>query len=160
MIATNSTASALAQQFSRENDEVTRVVEGLSDTQCRQLTSPEGWPAIVLAHHVAEDNVFLADLARVSARGKSRPAITFQALDQMNAHHAAAHANCAKPEVLAMLRQTGDQAAAIVREIPDEQLAQTAEFFAGRGQWTIQQVLEWVFIGHVVEHRSSLEKLR
>jgi hypothetical protein len=156
MIAQNTTVRTLVSQFERENEQLIGLVASLSDAQGQIISVAEGWPLVVIAHHVASDHVVLAEIARAMATGESRPPITFEMLHQINAQHAQAHAHCTRSETLDLLRHNGERASAIVGEISETELDRTAVVFAGMPPATVKWLIEAILIGHVAEHRASI----
>jgi hypothetical protein len=157
-MSNNPNVQSLIQRFACENDQLIAVVDQLGDEQCRTLRSTEGWPLLVAARHVGEDHLILAEIARAVAQGQPRPPISFAMLDQINARHAAEHADCSKSEAIGLLRANASRAAAIVGEISDDQLDATAPVFAGAPAMSVRTFLERVFVDHIVDHRASILK--
>jgi uncharacterized damage-inducible protein DinB len=144
-------ARSLADEFERANNELIGTVEGISDGNWRAKTAVEGWTVGVVAHHVAEGHKAIAALVHRIATGQP-VALDMAALDRANAEHARQHANCTKPETLALLRQHGAKAAETVRDLSDAQLDRVG----GSMGMTAAQVIERILIGHVREHRGSI----
>lgn len=156
MTAANPTVQALVDRFERENNELISIVEKLSDAQCRTRSTSEGWPLLVLAHHVAVDHAIIAEIARSIAAGQTRAPITFAMLDQMNAKHAEEHADCTKTETIDLLRRNGRLAETIIGALSDNLLDRTAIVFAGAPPMSAKQLIETILIDHIVEHRASM----
>jgi hypothetical protein len=149
-------ARKLAQQFEQANHGLIATVERLSDAQWRTKTVGDGRSVGVVAHHVAEGHNQIAGLAHLIATGQSVPAITMDMIHQGNAAHAAQHANCTKPETLALLRQNGAAAVAIVRGLGETELDRSATL--PMGTMSAEQVIERILIGHIQDHHGSIRK--
>jgi hypothetical protein len=74
---------------------------------------------------------------------------------QVNAKHANEYADTTKLEVLALLRNSGEQIAKDLRAIPDEKLDKARELPSGK--MTVEQRIERVLIGHITGHQGSIE---
>ena len=151
-------AEALAGKFEAVNGDVIATVEAASDEQWAAVTSEEGWPVGVVAHHVGGGYPLLAGLIQGLASGADLPALTQDMLDQSNAQHATEHANCTKEETLEMLRTGGVAVSGAVRGLTDDQLDISKEVLAGAPAMSIEQVIEGILIGTAVEHLASIKK--
>jgi uncharacterized damage-inducible protein DinB len=147
---------SLAQGFDQANSALIATVEGLSDAEWRAATVGDGRSVGVVAHHVAESHRQIAGLAQAIAAGREVPPITMDMIHQGNAAHAARHANCTKAETLALLRQNGAAAAAIVRGLGDPELDRSAAL--AMGTMSAAQVIERILIGHVQDHHGTIRK--
>lgn len=146
-------ARALAERFEQANRELIHTVEGLSDALWRTKTAGEGWSVGVVAHHVAGGHVGVSGLVQKIANGEP-VAFDMDALHKANAEHAVQHAHTTKAETLALLRQNGAAATAVVRGLGDIQLDRVG----GSMGMTAAQVIERILIGHVVDHHGSIRK--
>ena len=144
-------ARALADRFEQANRELIATVEGLSDAQWKAKTASEGWSVGVVAHHVAGGHMGISGLVQKIANGEP---VTPPNIDKMNAEHAVQHANATKAETLALLRQNGAAAAAMVRSLGDAQLDQVG----GSMGMSAAQAIERILIGHVHDHHGSIRK--
>ena len=149
-------ARHLAQQFEQANHELIATVERLSDAQWQTKTPGDGRSVGVVAHHVAEGHKGIAGLAGAIAHGQPVPPLTMEMIHQGNATHASQHAHCTKAETLALLRQNGAAAAAIVRGLGDADLDRTATL--PLGTMSASQAIERILIGHVHDHHGSIRK--
>ena len=150
-------ARALAERFERANRELIQTVERLSEAQWKTQTAGEGWGVNVVAHHVAESHKGIAGLVqRVASGGGSAPLPTMETVHERNAVHARQHADCTKPETLALLRQNGAAAAAIVRGLGDAELDRTAPL--PLGTMSVAEVIERILIGHGHGHHGSIRQ--
>jgi hypothetical protein len=146
----------LACRFEETNQTLIKAVEGASDEQWR-ATAPEGWPAGVTLHHVAESLAPLAEMVRGIALTGEGPSITQEQLNQGNAEHAARAANVTQAETARILRESGPGAAQMLRSLSDQQLANDAPMAMLNGQrMSAQQVAEAVLIGHGAGHLQGV----
>ena len=93
----------------------------------------------------------ISGLVQKIASGESFP---MPNIDKMNAEHAVQYANATKAETLALLRQNGAAAAAMVRGLGDAQLDRVG----GSMGMSAAQAIERVLIGHVNDHHNSIRK--
>src|SRR5690348_12381152 len=150
-------AADLAAKLERANAAVSAALENCSEAQLKQTCEGEGWPVTVAAHHVAVSHTGIAGLVQLIANGQPLPAITREMIDAGNAQHAKEFANVSREETLAALRKEGRAAVEMVRGLSDEQLDRTAPMaFAGGAEWTAEQVIERVLIGHPIGHGESI----
>jgi uncharacterized protein (TIGR03083 family) len=151
-----SKSAELAARFEQANGELIALVSGCPDAKWRATTADEQWSVAVVAHHVAANHATIAGVAKMVAHGETLPPMQMDSIHAMNAQHAREHAQATKAETLALLRQGGDSAAALVRGLSDEQLARSASLL---GQtMSAAQVIERILIGHVVQHTGSLRQ--
>lgn len=147
----------LARRFEETNEALVKAVEGASDEEWR-ATAPEGWPAGVTLHHVAESVTPLTEMVRgIALRGEG-PAVTQEQLNQGNAEHAARAANATRAETARILRESGPGAVEMLRSLTDEQFATDAPMVMLNGQrMSAQQVAEAVLIGHGATHLQGVQ---
>jgi|SRR5262245_7193119 len=149
-------AEALAKQFETKAAEMTQALEKMSDADWKKLTSGEKWSIGVTAHHVAGSHEGISNIVKALSSGQSLPHFTMAMLDDMNAKHAAEHANCTKADTLALHKKNAAAAAAAVRALSDEQLDKSGTVLSGMPAMTTQQIVEGILIGHVNEHLNSI----
>ncbi len=149
-----SRAESLANQFEAANNEVIAAVETCPDDKWKAATPNDGRTLNCVADHIADGNQAIAGFVQALANGQPLPGITPQQLDQLNAERAQKQANVGKADVSSALRQSGAAAASTVRGLTDQQLDR-AGAFAG-GEWTTQQMIERVLIGHVQDHLNTI----
>jgi hypothetical protein len=149
---------ALARQFEAKVQETTAVLEKLSDADWKKTTAAEKWTVGVTAHHLAGAHEAVAHIVQTIATGQTLPHFTMEMLDQMNAKHAGEHAGCTKPETIALYKKGAASAAAVVRNLSDEQLAKSGTVFAGAPPMTAEQLVMRALLGHIDEHVGSIRK--
>ena len=146
-------AQALADRFEQANRELIQTVERLSDAQWKMQTAGEGWSVGVVAHHVAGGHVGISGWVQKIANGDPI-SVDMDAMHRRNAEHAVQHAHTTKAETLAILRQNGAAAAAVVRGLGDAQLDRVG----GAMKMSASQAIERILIGHVQDHHGSIKK--
>jgi uncharacterized damage-inducible protein DinB len=146
-------AQVLADQLEQANHELIHTVEQLSDAQWKATTADEGWRVGVVVHHVATGHGYLSGMVRKIADGDP-VAVDRDAIHRANAEHAVQFADVTKASALALLRQNGAYAVAIVRGLEDSQLDRVG----GSMGMTTAQAIERVLVGHVQNHHASIRQ--
>ena len=98
----------------------------------------------------------IAGIVKTVASGQSIPNFTPAMLEDMNAKHAAEHANVTRAETLALHKKGAAAAAAVVRGLSDAELDRSGTVLTGMPAMTTQQVVENILINHVKEHLTSI----
>jgi len=149
-------AEALASQFEQANNALIGSIESMNDAQWKAICPPEGWPVGVTAHHVGGGLQPISGLVMAAATGGPMPGITMEQIDAGNAQHAKDAANCTKAETVAMLRQGGQAAAAMVRGFSDDQLQRSGTLLGG--PMSTEDMIKNILIGHVQQHTASIKQ--
>jgi hypothetical protein len=132
------------------------AVSTCSDEQWRQPTAEDGRTVGVVAHHVGEVNGAFAKIVETLAVGGTyTPKVSMEEVHESNAKHARNNAAAGKAETLDLLRANGDEILRVLASIDDTVLDRTAGIFGGN-ELTVNQVLEWVVIGHTAEHLGTI----
>lgn len=150
-------AQELVQRFEASNNAMIQYIAACSEEELDKVTSGEGWPVRVAAHHIAASHEPVASFVQVVATGAPWPPVTMEMLNQMNAQHAAEHAQVSKAAILEGLRQNGAKAAAVVAALTDEQLDRSAHLPTFGATMTAQQVAENILIWHIDHHLDSIK---
>ena len=151
-------AEALAVKFEAVNGDVIATVEAASDQHWAAVTTEEGWPVGVVAHHIGEGYPLITALIQALGSGADVPSWTIDKIDQSNKEHAAQFASVTKEETLMALRSGGSAAASAVRSLSDNQLVRRSEVLAGAPPMTAEQVIENSLIGSTAAHLASIKK--
>jgi hypothetical protein len=149
---------ALAKQFEAKSEEATAVLGKLTDADWKKTTAAEKWTVGVTAHHLAGSYERVGHIIKTVATGQAMPHFTTEMLDQTNAKHAEECAGCTKAETIALHKKGAAAAAAVVRELSDEQLAKSGIVFAGVPPMTAEQLVFRALINHTDEHYGSIRK--
>jgi hypothetical protein len=151
-------SEALAKQFEAKVQEAVAVIEKLGDAQWKKVTEAEHWTVGVTAHHLASAFEPVAGIVTMLVTGESRGNFTKAMLDEMNARHAQEHANCTKAETIALLKRGAVAAAAVVRGLHDDQLAERGTVFTDAPPMTAEEVIASGLITHIDGHIGSIRK--
>jgi hypothetical protein len=158
-----STAEELAAELERAYQEFADYVAGLSPQAWRAtaVNSPdvvrgadESRPVGVVAHHVGDTLPMVIERARQLAADGEVERLTPADIEGINAMHAAANASPAQAETVALIRDNGSRAAALLRELSDEALARQG--VTGAGPTTPERMIRMIAIGHVRWHLGSI----
>lgn len=155
-------AEALADRIEEGAAGLASFVEGLSDAEWRTPMSGDGKDRRlvgVIVHHVASAYPIEVDLARAIGGGKAVTDVTWDAVGDMNAKHAADQADVTRAAALDLLRRNSRQAADAVRAFTDEELDRAAPFSLSFGApMTAQFVLEDHAVRHSWHHLWRIRK--
>ena len=150
-------AQALVQRFNAANGELISYIEGCTEDDLDRVTTDEGWPVRVTAHHLAVSHEPVAGLAQLIASGQPLPPLTQEVFHHGNAQHAAEYATVSKQTILDRLQSGGAQASAVVSGLSDEALDRAGHFTLLNGEISAQGVIENILIGHVHSHLASIK---
>lgn len=148
---------ALAQRFERVRDDVRSFVEECPDSRWFAVTTAAGWTVAAVCRHIVRGFEVHPQFIELVANGQPLPTgYTREANDRSNAEQAQEWAYSTKDETLALLRQHGDHAAAIVRTLTDAQLDCTGTSpFLGDAPVSVTTFVEGM-IAHPDQHLPSV----
>jgi hypothetical protein len=157
--ATSARANALAERLEQGARALLAFASGLSDAEWQTQTPKDGRLVGVIVHHVATVYPIEMQLAQTVAEGRPVEGVTMADIDTMNARHAAEHRHVTKEETVELLRQNSAAAAAAIRALGDEQLAQAAPVsLYSEAPLTCQFVLEDHAVRHSYHHLARLRR--
>jgi len=150
-------ANALADRLEQGARALIAFATGLTDEEWRTRTPHDGRTVGVIVHHVASVYPIEIRLAQTIADGKPVTGVTMDDIHAMNAGHAAEHAAVTKAVALDLLRTNSAAAAAAIRALSDEQLAQAAPVsLYADAPLTSQFVLEDHAVRHSYHHLARI----
>ncbi len=150
-------AQELAQRFTAANADLIRYIESCSEEELDRVTTGEGWPVRVAAHHIAVSHEPVAGLAQLIASGQPLPPLTMEMFHHGNAQHAAEHATVSKQAIIDTLQSGGAKASAIVSELSDEALDRSSHLTLFNTDISAQGAIENILIGHIGSHLESIK---
>jgi hypothetical protein len=158
----NNRAEVLADRIETGAAQLATFAEGLSDAEWR-MPVRDGRPIGVCVHHVASVYPIEVQLAESIASGKAVTDVTWEAVADMNAKHAADNSAVSKKDAVDLLRRNSREAATAIRSFTDAQLDTAAPFSLSFGApVTAQFVIEDHALRHSWHHlariRSALGK--
>jgi len=157
----NVRSAELATQYEAAHDAFVHLVESLSDDQWhltgknypqRIGDEDEGRRVGVIAHHVATNGDWIVQRIQTMLAGGPLAPVNQR---EINAEHARNNAGVTRDEVLRLLRSSRSRIADAVRAIPDNQLDVQRE--TPVGPMSAAQRVERVLIGHMNQHKGSIE---
>jgi hypothetical protein len=156
---TSPRADALADRLEQGARALAAFATSLNDAEWKVRTPHDGRAVGVIVHHVASVYPIEIQLAQTVADGKPVTGLTMDDIDAMNARHAAEHAGVTRQAALELLRANSAAAAAAIRALSDEQLAQAAPVsLYGDAPLTCQFVLEDHAVRHSYHHLTRLRR--
>lgn len=122
----NPRAMALAQRLEDGADALAAYARALTDTQWETTLPGDGRRVGVVVHHVASVYPVEIQLAQALAGGSPVTGVTWDVVHAMNAAHALEHAHVTRDVALDLLHRNSRAAAAAIRALSDDALAQAA----------------------------------
>ena len=151
-------SDALARRIELGARTLAEYAQGLTDTQWKTKVMPDGRSVGVIVHHVASVYPVEVHLASEVAAGR-QVGVTWDAVAEMNAAHAADNAGAGKAETIALLLRNSRAAAESVRAFTDAQLDTAAPFSLNAdAPLTAQFVIEDHPVRHAWHHLAKIRK--
>jgi hypothetical protein len=122
----NRIANALADRLEQGARALAAFTGGLTEAEWQTRLPGDGRRVGVVVHHVASVYPIEIQLAQVLAGGQPVTGVTWDNVHEMNAGHARENDGVTKEAALDLLRRNSAAAAAAIRALSDEQLAQAA----------------------------------
>src|SRR5215510_1727596 len=153
-------AEALAQRLEQGARALAEFAATLSDAEWRTPFGTTDKRKIgVIVHHVASIYPLEIQLAQVLATGKPIQGVTWDAVAEVNAGHAAENENATKEAALELLARNSAAAATAIRALSDVELAQAASVsLYGDAPLTCQFFLEDHAVRHSYHHLARIRK--
>lgn len=150
-------ANALAERIEQGAAGLAAFAENLTDEQWRRTIPPDGRTAGVIINHVASIYPLEIELAQVLASGKPIEGVTWAAVAEVNAKHAAENANAGKRDTIELLLKNSKAAADAVRALSDEELDRAAPVSLNHdAPLTTQFFIEDHALRHSYHHLAKL----
>jgi hypothetical protein len=154
---TNQLANALADRLEQGANALAAFADGLTDAEWQTRVPKDGRKVGVVVHHVASVYPIEIQLAQVLAGGQPMTGLTWDNVHEMNAGHAKENDGVTKEAALDLLRQNSAAAAAAIRALSDEQLAQAAPAsLYANAPVTCQFMLEDHAVRHSYHHLARV----
>ncbi|MBX3013072.1 MAG: DinB family protein [Caldilineaceae bacterium] len=153
----NQRAQALAQRFTTANAELIHYLDDCSEHDLDRVTTAEGWPVRVVAHHIALSHESLSTLVQLFADGQPLPPLTEEMIHAANAQHAVAYATVSQEATLDKLKHGVKHASAIISGLSDAALDRTSYFALFSAEITPEDVIEHLLILHLNGHLESIK---
>ena len=157
-VAASAQAEALARRLEQGIDALIAFAGTLTDRQWQTAIPKDGRKVGVVVHHVASVFPIEIQLAQVLAKGQAIAGVTWDDVHAMNAQHAQDNVNVTKPEAIELLRQNSAAAAAAIRALSDEELANAAtNSLYADAPLTCQHMLEDHAVRHCYHHLAKIQ---
>jgi DinB superfamily len=153
-------AEALADRFEQANQAVIDCVLGTQGDVLSVTCAAEGWSAAALGAHIGGGHVgILGRLVKPVVNGEEIPPFQMSDFAEGNAKLARENAAMPRDQIVTLLWDNGAAAAAYVRSLSDEDLDRTTKLpVMGDQPISVEQIIEMVLIGHVLQHGQSLRQ--
>lgn len=153
-------AEALADRILQGANGLAEFAEGLSESEWQMpVSATDRRPVGVIVNHVASVYPIEIEVAKTIASGQAISEVTWEAIAEMNAKHAADQASATKEVTLDLLHRNSREAAAAVRAFTDAELDQAAPFSLSFGApVTAQFVIEDHALRHSWHHLFRIRK--
>jgi hypothetical protein len=156
---TSARANALAARLEQGSRALIAFASGLTDAEWQTRTPQDGRTIGVIVHHVATVYPLEIQLAQTVAGGTPVTGVTMDAINEMNAGHAAENSAVTKEEALDLLRRNSAAAAEAISALSDEQLSEAAPVsLYADAPLTCQFVLEDHAVRHSYHHLARLRR--
>jgi len=119
-------ANALAERLEQGARALEALAAPLGEREWQTRIPGDGRSVGVLVHHVATMYPLEIQLAQLLAAGKPIEGVTWGAVHDINAKHAAEQAGVTREAALDLLRRNSAAAAAAIRALSDEELDRAA----------------------------------
>jgi len=123
---TTQRSQALAERLEQGARALATLAGGLTDAQWQTRIPKDGRKVGVVVHHVATMYPLEIQLAQALAGGQAIEGVTWDAVNDINAKHAAEHDGVTKEAALDLLRRNSAAAAAAIRALSDAELDKAA----------------------------------
>ena len=152
-------AISLADRIEQGAATLAGFVGGLSNENWSRPASGSDKRSVgTLVHHVASVYPIEIQLAQAIAEGHAVTDVTWKAVAELNAKHAAEHPAPDKFETLELLARNSRDAAAAVRAFTEEQMDRAAPFSLSFGApMTAQFVIEDHAVRHSWQHLAQIK---
>jgi hypothetical protein len=150
-------SDALATRLEQGAAALERFAGALTDAEWRTHLPGDGRMIGVVVHHVADVYPLEIQLAQVLASGKPIEGVTWAAVAEMNAKHAADNAGVTKAAAVEHLKRNSKVAADAVRKLTDEELDRAAPVsLNGDAPLTAQFFVEDHALRHSFHHLAKM----
>jgi hypothetical protein len=151
----------LARRVQQANDDLLRAVESTTEEKWNAKCADGEWSRGFAAFHAATSIGFGTGILQGIAEGQPFTPTTRAAIDEGNAAMNKQHGStCQKAETIDLINSSAPGAAQMVRSLSDAQLDRKVTLLEGMPEFTVEQVIEMLFVGHPNRHRESITNAR
>jgi len=153
----NPRAQQLAATLEAGADALARFTTTMTDAEWQMRLPKDGRKVGVVVHHVASIYPLEIELAQKLAAGGALTDVTWDAVHELNARHAAENDGVTRDEALTVLKQNAAAAAAAIRQIADRDLDRVApNSLYGQAPLSCQFMLEDHAVRHSFHHLARI----
>jgi hypothetical protein len=153
----NPRAQQLAATLEAGAEALAQFATTITDVEWQSRLPKDGRKVGVVVHHVASMYPLEIELGQKLAAGGALTDVTWDAVHELNARHAAENDGVTRDEAIALLRQNAIAAAAAIRQIPDRDLDRVApNSLYGQAPLTCQFMLEDHAVRHSFHHLARI----
>jgi len=157
--ATSRRANALAERLEQGARSLEALATTLTAAEWQTRIPHDGRTVGVVVHHVGTMYPLEIQLAQALAAGNAVEAVTWEAVDALNAKHAKEHETVTKEQAIDLLRRNSAAAAAAIRALSDEELERAAPVSLNAdAPLTCQFFLEDHAVRHSYHHLAKIRK--
>jgi len=154
---TNYRAQALADRLMQGAEALASFASSLTDVEWQTHLPGDGRKIGVIVHHVASVYPVEIQLAQTIAAGMTVRGLIPADIDQMNGNHAVEFDGVAKQAAIELLWRNSAAAAAVIRQLTDEELDRAVQVsLYGDAPLTCQFVLEDHAVRHSYHHFARI----
>ena len=151
-------ANALAERLEQGARALAALATSLTDAQWQTRIPHDGRKVGVVVHHVASMYPIEMQVAQTIAAGTPVTGLTWSVVDGINAQHATNNESVTKQAALELLLRNSSEAAAAVRAMSDDQLAQAVPVsLYGDAPLTCQFFIEDHAMRHSYHHLAKIQ---
>ena len=151
-------SEALATKVEAANNALLETTQGCTDAQWSAVCADGEWTQGFAAFHAGTSIGFISGMVQSLANGEQIPPITMDQINESNAQQNKDNAAATKAQALDLIKTNSPAAAQIVRGLSDEQLDRKATLLTGMPEFSVEQVIEMLLIGHPAAHTESIRK--
>ena len=152
-------SDALADRLEQGARALATFASALTDEEWNARVPKDGRKIGVTVHHVATMYPLEIQLAQTLAGGQPVVGVTWDAVNEINARHAAEHDAVTKEAALDLLRRNSTAAAAAIRALSDQELDRAAPVSLNSdAPLTCQFMLEDHAVRHSFHHLDRLRR--
>jgi hypothetical protein len=131
------------------------TARGMTDADCRQLSSAESWPAVIVAFHIGLGLRRQAGFIARALTGEAPFEFQWEPTHEVNAVNAREHALMSKDEAAHEIEEGWARIQTVTARMADDDWSRDVFAFGGRRR-SADVVLRRIVLPHVTEHLASL----
>jgi hypothetical protein len=130
---------------------------GMTDADCRRISSAEGWPAVIVAYHIGLGLRRQGGFISRALTGEEPFEFQWEPTHAINAVNAREHAAMSGDDAAAEIEESWARLRTVTSRMTEENWARNVFTFNGRAR-SADVVLRRIVLPHVSEHLESLRR--